>query len=70
MTFLNTNEILYERQFGFRHIRSTTHVLSVITENIRKVDDWFLILRIMIYFLKRWNIMEKGVSLIVGFNHI
>ena len=39
MTFLNTNEILYERQFGFRHNHSTTHALSAITEKIRQACD-------------------------------
>ena len=27
MTFLNANDILYERQFGFRHNHSTPHML-------------------------------------------
>ena len=39
MTFLNANEILYERQFGFRHNHSTTHALSAITEKIRQACD-------------------------------
>ena len=39
MTFLNANEILYERQFGFRHNNSTTHALSAITEKIRQACD-------------------------------
>ena len=30
--FLNKHNILYERQFGFRHNNSTTHVLLEITE--------------------------------------
>ena len=39
MTFLNANEILFERQFGFRHNHSTTHALSAITEKIRQACD-------------------------------
>ena len=39
MTFLNANEILYKRQFGFRHNHSTTHALSAITEKIRQACD-------------------------------
>ena len=39
MTFLNTNDVLYERQFGFRHNHSTTHALSAITEKIRQACD-------------------------------
>ena len=37
MTFLNANEVLYERKFGFRHNHSTTHALSVITEKLDKL---------------------------------
>ena len=37
MTFLSANEILYERQFGFRH--STNHALLPITEKIRQACD-------------------------------
>ena len=39
MTFLNANDVLYERQFGFRHKHSTTHALSAITEKIRQACD-------------------------------
>ena len=38
-TFLNANDVLYERQFGFRHNHSTTHALSAITEKIRQACD-------------------------------
>ena len=39
MTFLNINEILYERQFGCRHNHSTTHALSAVSEKIRQACD-------------------------------
>ena len=39
MTYLKANEILYERQFGFRHNCSTTHALLTITEKIRQACD-------------------------------
>ena len=39
MTFLNANEILYQRSFGFRNIHSATHTLSAITEKIRQACD-------------------------------
>ena len=39
MTFLNANDKLYERQFGFRHNHLTTHALSAITEKIRQACD-------------------------------
>ena len=39
MTFLNANDVLHERQFGFRHNHSTTHALSAITEKIRQACD-------------------------------
>ena len=39
MMFLNANEVLCERQFGFRHNNSTTHALSAITEKIRQASD-------------------------------
>ena len=39
MTFLKTNKILYEIQFGFRHNHSTIHALSAITEKIRQACD-------------------------------
>ena len=39
MTFLNSNDVLYERQFGFRHNHSTPHALSGITEKSRQACD-------------------------------
>ena len=39
MTFLKANDVLYQRQFGFRHNHSTFHALSAITENIRQACD-------------------------------
>ena len=38
-TFLNSNNITYNFQFGFRQQFSTSHVLIIITENIRKALD-------------------------------
>ena len=39
LTFINTNEILYQRQFGLRHNHSTILALSTITEKSRQVCD-------------------------------
>ena len=39
MMFLNANDILHERQFGFAHNQSTTHAFSAITEKIRQACD-------------------------------
>ena len=39
MTFLNANDVLCERQFGFRHNDSTTLPISAITEKIRQACD-------------------------------
>ena len=40
MRYLNSNDVLYERQFGFKHNHySTTHALSAITEKIRQACD-------------------------------
>ena len=39
MTFLRANEILFERQFGFRHNHSTNHAVLPITEKIRQACD-------------------------------
>ena len=39
MTFLNANEILHERQLGFRHNHSTTRAPSAITEKTRQTCD-------------------------------
>ena len=38
-TFLNSNNIIYNLQFGFRQQHSTSHALINITENIRKALD-------------------------------
>ena len=38
-TFLNSNNIIYNLQFGFRQQYSTSHALVNITENIRKPLD-------------------------------
>ena len=38
-TFLNSNNIIYNFEFGFRQQCSTSHVLVNITENIRKALD-------------------------------
>ena len=38
-TFLNSNNIIYNLQFGFRQQYSTSHALVNITENIRKALD-------------------------------
>ena len=37
--FLNSNSILFEKHFDFRHSHSTTHALIEITENIKQVCD-------------------------------
>ena len=39
MTFLNANETLYDRHFGFRHNHSITYALWAITEKIRQACD-------------------------------
>ena len=39
MIFLNANDVLYERQFGFRHNCSTIHALLAITKKIRQTCD-------------------------------
>ena len=38
-TFLNSNNIIHNLQFGFRQQYSTSHALVNITENIRKALD-------------------------------
>ena len=38
-TFLNSNNIIYNLQFGFRQQFSTSHTLINITENIREAPD-------------------------------
>ena len=38
-SFLNSNNIIYNLQFGFRQQHSTSHALVNITENIRKALD-------------------------------
>ena len=37
--FLNKNDILYEKQLGFRNNHSTTHALLEITEKIKQARD-------------------------------
>ena len=37
--FLNKNNVLYERQFGFHPNHSTTHALLEITEKIKQACD-------------------------------
>ena len=38
-TFLNSNNFIYNLQFGFRQQYSTSHALINITENIRRALD-------------------------------
>ena len=38
-TFLNSNNIIYNLQFGFRQQFSTSHAMINITENIIKAHD-------------------------------
>ena len=38
-TFLNSNDIIYNLQFGLRQQYSTSHTLINITENTRKILD-------------------------------
>ena len=37
--FLSTNNILYEKQFGFRNQHSTNHALTEITEKMKQGCD-------------------------------
>ena len=37
--FLENNNVLYDKQFGFRNKHSTMHVLTEITEKIREALD-------------------------------
>ena len=37
--FLENNNVLYDKQFGFRNKDSTTHALTEITEKIRETLD-------------------------------
>ena len=37
--FLSANNVLYEKQFGFRNQHSTSHALIEITEKIKQVCD-------------------------------
>ena len=39
VTFLDKNEIIFERQFGFREKHSTSHNLLTLTETIRQQLD-------------------------------
>ena len=83
-TFLNSNNILYNLQFGFRQHYSTSHALINITENIRKALDKgnigcgvflsiykrLLILQATMYYQQSWIVMGFVELSVTGLNHI
>ena len=39
LNFINKNDILYNKQFGFRHLHSTLHATLSIIDNIQKAVE-------------------------------
>ena len=66
-TFLNNSDIIYNLHFGFRQQYSNSHVLTKITENIRKaLDDGNIGCGVFGYLQKVFDTVEhfeiRGVS--------
>ena len=64
VVFLNTNKILYERQFGFRHNHYTTHALSAIPEkNKQTCDSENFACGVFLYLQKAFDTVNHDIFL-------
>ena len=63
-TFLNSNNIIYNFQFGFRQQCSTSHVLVNITENIRKaLDSGNIVCGVFVALQKAFDTIDHQILL-------
>ena len=62
--FLNSNNCLFNYQFGFRNHHSTNHALISITEKIRKaVDDGKIACGVFLDFQKAFDTVDHDILL-------
>ena len=62
--FLSTNNILYEKQFGFRNQHSTNHALIEITEKIKQgCDSGKFVSGVFLDFQKAFNTVNHDILL-------
>ena len=67
--FLRTNKLLFPHQFGFRNGYSTSHVLTSLTEMIRKaLDEDKFACAVFIDLQKTFGTVDHGI-LLSKFNH-
>ena len=68
-TFLNSNNIIYNLQFGFRQQYSTSHALVNITENIGKaLDDGYIGCGVFVGLQKAFDTVDQLI-LLAKLNH-
>ena len=62
--FFEKNNILYNFQFGFRKLHSTTLALIELTDNIRKlIDDGNIVLSFFVDFTKAFDTVDHRILL-------
>ena len=62
--FLSTNNILYEKQFGFRNQHSTNHALIEITEKIKQgCDSGKFVCGVFLDFQKAFDTINHDILL-------
>ncbi len=64
LTYIETNNILYDKQFGFRKCYSTSHALTVLCNKLYEaLDKGHYVLGIFLDFSKAFNTINHAILL-------